>query len=67
VISRLRRAINRIALVTNSDGGSGRISFPIAVLIVISHELAAEKYNSDESSARRFRALWFSLGFEMRL
>jgi hypothetical protein len=34
---------------------------------MISHELAAEKYNSEESSARRLRALWFSLGFAMRL
>src|SRR5260370_7012723 len=62
-----RRDMNRIALVTNSAGRSGKNNFPAPTLIVISHELTAEKYSSDELSASRSSARRFSLGCEIWL
>ena len=65
--SRGFRDINRIARLANSAGFSGRTSFPVPTLIVISQELTAERYSSAVLSASNSSARWFSFGREMRL
>src|SRR5271154_7284146 len=59
--------MSRIARATNSAGRSVKPSFPVAALITISQELTAERYSSEEASSKIASALWFRLGFEIRL
>src|SRR5882757_6572666 len=59
--------MTRIACLTNSAGRSGRTNFPVPALMMISHELTADRYSSDALSASISRARWLSLGREIKL